>query len=250
MYGTSVAMLALMPDHTNFTLHLTQSNSFTSVLKNLSLLDEQFGHYKLDRFVVFNRAYAVVTHEIQKGVHENYFANPAFIENFTSTFAQYYFQVVADVLLNRKVPAAWDMLSKTTNNPRFISLLMGANAHINHDLPLVLDTLIKQQDKNELIEDILKVDKLLMKSGKEIIGLFDEPNKYLNFLKHHFQFLYYRPVMYIILGWRISAWRSYKDVEKNGLGQSTYQRKSIRIANRLLRLGKLLYACNLAWISF
>src|SRR4029077_15981753 len=98
--------------------------------------------------------------------------------------------------------------------PQFVLLLMGANAHINHDLPLTLHQLVGNQRGNGLLNDVLKIDKLLMKSGKLILAEFEEPNKKINFLKRHLVFLYYRPTMYIILYWRIKAWHNYRRIKK------------------------------------
>ena len=117
---------------------------------------------------------------------------------------------------------------------------MGANAHINHDLPLALAKLMGTEKTDDLLRDVLKIDKLLMKSGRKIIATFDEPHKFLDFLKRRFQFLYYRPAMYTILYWRIGAWRRYKLIKNSGRETSGDPSKSIKIANRLLKLGKYL----------
>lgn len=121
--------------------------------------------------------------------------------------------------------------------PAFIPLLMGANAHINHDLPLALVKLMGREKTDDLLQDVLKIDTLLMKSGRQIIVTFDEPTKLLDIIKRRLQFLYYRPTMYIILYWRVIAWRNYKAIKRNGVKKHDYKTRSTKIANRFLKLG-------------
>ena len=122
--------------------------------------------------------------------------------------------------------------------------MLGANAHINNDLPKVLKSLTQDKDTENLLFDIVKIDKLLTKSGKEIIGSFEEPNKLLNYLKIHFQFLYYRPVMYTILYRQIVAWKNYRKLKKEPSYMKNINKRSMKIANRWLKLSRLLTKIN------
>jgi hypothetical protein len=196
------------------------------------------------QFIVFNDAYFVVTSAIKDASDKGYFKNSEFIEKFTVCFAQYYFQAVNYTVTNdSRLPPAWssvNMASGRTTTPNFVFLLMGANAHINSDLPLALLKLMGKKSAGELAKDVLKIDKILMKSGREILGMFEESNKLLDWLKRHFIFLYYRPVMYMVLYWRIKAWRSFKSISKHGAAGSGYTKSSIKIARRFLLLSRLL----------
>ena len=160
--------------------------------------------------------------------------------SLASAFAQYYFQAVNDAAsTKRALPAAWAKMLPSAHRPAlpaFILLLMGANAHINYDLPLALSKTMGRAKPDDLLRDILRVDRLLMSSGREIIGTFDEANKLVAFVKRRGQFLYYRPIMYMILYWRILAWRNYKAIEKNGVTHNRHATQSLKIANRLLRI--------------
>jgi Family of unknown function (DUF5995) len=227
----------------NVLINIEKITSFDTVLKELVMLERLLPLYKLDHFVIFNKAYATVTNAIKKGATNGHFDNPIFIEKFSVKFAHYYFKAVNETMGKSKdLPAAWKMLNKAAKHkstPKFIFLLMGANAHINNDLPLALLELMDKETTDDLLKDVLKIDKLLMKSGREIIGLFSEPNKVLNLLKRRVVFLYYRPVMYMILYWRIKAWKNYKLLKKAGQDDSGYKRGSVAIANRFLKLAAL-----------
>jgi hypothetical protein len=225
-------------------VNMAKIKSVEAVLVELDLLDSKLSQNHLDQFSLFNQAYYVVTNTIKQAAEHDYFNNPEFIEKFSVCFARYYFQAINDTsTVGLDVAPAWAKINKAAefkSVPSFILLLMGANAHINHDLPLALLETMSMQKKDDLLRDVLKIDKLLMKSGREIIGTFDESNRLVNFIKRRFQFLYYRPIMYIILGWRIIAWHNYKSINKNGLENNNHTLKSIKIANRFLKLGSYL----------
>ncbi len=216
--------------------------SFDSVLRQLLLLDGQLEQNHLHQFVAFNKAYFVVTSSIKQAFEDDHFENPKFIETFTVAFSRYYFQAINDsARSNPRMAVAWSKMNTINRagiTPSFIPLLMGANAHINHDLPIVLLASMQESEADGLLKDIVKLDHLLMKSGREIIRTFVEPNKLLDTVRRRFQFLYYRPVMYVILRWRINAWRSYKSLRKGSKNKEKYVARSAKIATHLLSMGR------------
>lgn len=219
-------------------------DSFQDIITALKELETELSTNPLPQFILFNKAYLIVTHAIQEAAGNDYFDKPEFIEKFTSCFAKYYFSAVNQTISkDSKLPFAWDAVTKALSfrtAPRFIYLMMGANAHINHDLPLALNELMNKEKEEGLLKDVLKIDKILMRSGREIIGIFDESSRVLNFLKKHLIFTYYRPAMYTILYWRIRAWRNYRSIKSNGIKNSGYTKFSVKISHRLIRLAKLL----------
>jgi len=214
------------------------------VISCLERLDKLLVAADLGQFVLFNKAYLIVTRSIQQAIREDYFKNPAFIEKFIVNFASYYFQAVnLTVSDDVSLSLPWAKLNEYATQksaPVFISLLLGANAHINNDLPQVLVKLLGEEKGEGLLKDLVKIDKLLMKSGRQIIGVFDEKNSFLDFLKRRLQFTYYRPAMYTILYWRIRAWQSYRLLKRNEHAMPSVTRKTIGTANRLLKIAKIL----------
>jgi len=225
-------------------INIDKITSFKTILLELEKLDKVLSRRELYQFQLFNQAYTVVTKNIKKSAKNNYFKNPKFIEKFTVCFSHYYFRAVNETMQkNSNIPPAWKALNVTAKNkhtPQFIYLLMGANAHINNDLPLALNELMGKLKAEDLLKDVLKIDKLLMMSGREIISAFEESNKILDFLKRNSVFLYYRPVMYLVLFWRVKAWRNYRSIKRAGAISNHYQDASIRIAYRLQTMAKLL----------
>lgn len=215
--------------------------SFADVSRTLTELKGTHAQNAAPQFAIFNNAYLIVTSNIEQAARTHKFDDSKFIERFTVNFAHYYFRSLNASLQHTHQVDAWialDTAGQRKNTPHFILLLLGANAHINHDLPLVLEELMKHETSDDSLRDLIKIDSILMSSGKDIIRLFDEPNKVLHFIKRHFSFMYYQPTMYMIRFWRIRAWTRYRAIKRKGLRDSNYARGSAIIARRLLFLGK------------
>jgi hypothetical protein len=218
--------------------------SIDLTLETLQILDAQLPNSQLRQATTFNTAYQIVTKTIKTARDNNYFHNPAFVEELSVCFASYYFQAINEALQeSQSLAPAWQLLMQPDNNkpqPVFILLLLGANAHINYDLPLALSNVLKPGNTRELLKDVIKIDRLLLKSGREILESFDEPKPGANFIKRRCSFLYFRPIMLMISFWRIIAWRNYRRIQKQYQVTSRLNRHSTRIARRLLLLGRYL----------
>jgi hypothetical protein len=215
-----------------------------NVIDSLEHLSEQLKTEDMGQFLLFNNAYLIVTHEIQAGILEDYFDNPEFIEEFIVQFARYFFVAINNTSSESSdLSTPWAKLTTYAAIPRapiFISLMLGANAHINNDLPQVLEKMMPGDDPKAMLEDIVKLDHILMKSGKQIIGIFEENSPFLNFLKNHLRFTYYRPAMYTILYWRVRAWRSYERLKDDAGAMPSITARSVKIANRILTVARII----------
>ena len=216
---------------------------FKELLFTLHNLEERLPGSDLHRLATFNSAYIVVT-AIEEAFGKGYFENPKFIEMFTLSFASYYFQIINDSLAgNNNMPIAWtNLLTRKTDKrlPNFIYLLMGANAHIKHDLSLVMVKMLDNNDTEDLLKDIIKVDKLLVGCGYDILRTFTEPNKLPRFIKNKTSYIYLPIIMHVILYWRFKAWKDYLSIKNNGLKPARAQTKGRATSIRLLWLGNLL----------
>lgn len=211
--------------------------SFRTVLAELASLNIKFRDNKIRQFTAFNKAYEIVMSRIETASKQDIFEHPKLIEAFSTTFSRFYFNAVNERLgsTNSSVVAWYKMAlaSSIPSTPTFILLLMGANAHINHDLPLALLEVLKPNTPTDLLKDLIALDKILMTSGREIITSFQEPRKWLDIIRRRFQFLYYRPIMYMILFWRARAWTVYKTLANDDKPNDGPERQSIKIANHL-----------------
>lgn len=219
-------------------------NNFEELLHVLHDLERQLPGSDLYRLAPFNNAYIVVTTAIEEAFSEGYFENPKFIEKFTVCFSHYYFQIINYGLEGSDdMPVAWaNLLIKKPGKklPNFIYLLMGANAHINHDLSLVMVKMLDNDDTDNLLKDIIKVDKLLVGCGDDILSTFTETKTLPRFIKDKTSYIYLPIIMHTILYWRIKAWRGYLSIKNNGIKPGRAQHKGRATSIRLLRLGRLL----------
>ena len=217
--------------------------SFESLLAELRRLEVDLPTHGLERLSVFNTAYLVITQEIADRAEDGYFAHPKFVEQFTVAFAHYYFDALNKMGRNiSALPVAWRLTHQAAIDgkaPQAIVLLMGANAHINHDLPLVLAQLISETRAKELFTDVLKVDRILMRSGKAIIPLFSERSRWQNWVKKNLQFLYYRPTMWMVMYWRVRAWKDSRGIMHAAARHNHYAKRSIRNAKLLTWAARL-----------
>jgi hypothetical protein len=181
------------------------------VLRQLHQLEQQLGTAQTQQLLPFNLAYIVVTAAIGDGLASGYFTNPRLIEEFTVSFAGYYFRAINGLLAgNPALPAAWAKLAARPKPlPPSIALLMGASAHINHDLPLALQQTLHGRKSTTLLGDLVKVDRLLVKGTRQILGRYEETNRLLNFIKRRCRWLYFWPVIWLVRYWRIRAWYTY-----------------------------------------
>ena len=122
-----------------------------------------------DGIACFNRMYLEVTQQVDDRISQGFFADPAFMSSFDTSFANIYFAAV-DMLANEPtdVPAAWQPLFDARSKADIYPIqfaLAGMNADINHDLPIALvDTCTRMDtapDDGTHHADYQKVDVLL-----------------------------------------------------------------------------------------
>ena len=223
--------------------HITDIDAIDSndkVLDRLEALSEECAEGLLYELRVFNTAYWVVTKAIGDSLAADSFSHPEIIEDFTVCFARYYFEAINGLMHDDSVvPVAWTKLTgrKKPQSPS-ISLLMGANAHINHDLALALLETMDKRSATDFLPDLVKIDRLLIACAREILGTYDESSIFLSFVKRRCQWLYFRPVMSMIRFWRVMAFYNFRSMQRLGGNKANFAHRSIKIANRFLQLGE------------
>lgn len=233
-----------MPEAKVKSIDIETVNSFDKLLNELRALESNLPGSKLSNLITFNSAYIVVTSALQEASSNGHFENPKFIEKFTLCFARYYFQIINNSLAgNNNIAVAWaNLLTPKTDKPlpNFIYLLMGANAHINHDLSLAMVEMLRNDDTENLLKDIVKVDRILVACGDGILNAFTETKRVPRFIKNRTKYIYLPLVMHVVLYWRIRAWRDYLSIKSSGLTANRAQTKGKAVSIRLLWLGRLL----------
>ncbi|NTV61938.1 MAG: hypothetical protein HGA65_00160 [Oscillochloris sp.] len=105
---------------------------------------EQIAHWQQigDRRSVFLSCYAMMTEHMFMGIETGRFADHEWVNQLVHNFAEYYFVALDAYEADQPaLPQVWRLaydMARQPTTPVVQSLLLGVNAHINHDLILVL----------------------------------------------------------------------------------------------------------------
>lgn len=118
-------------------------DSLTDVITKLALLEQAFRETH-DRRAVFATAYVVSQEALQHGLASQVFRDSQWIERHAVAFANLYRtsllcyeRGIADSHIAPAWRTAFDAAAQA-QHPVIVDLLLGINAHVNHDLPLSL----------------------------------------------------------------------------------------------------------------
>jgi Family of unknown function (DUF5995) len=117
--------------------------------QQLARMTAQIAHWQQerDRRAIFLSCYALMTENMARGVSAGRFHDSAWVGELIYNFADYYFAALAAYEQgDAPMPQVWRHahdLARTPTTMVIQSLLMGVNAHINCDLVLVLDDMLR-----------------------------------------------------------------------------------------------------------
>jgi uncharacterized protein DUF5995 len=104
-----------------------------------------------DGLVWFIRLYTAMTASVVEHVRKNRFEDPTFIERLDCHWANLYFVALAAHITDPGTgPACWEPLFRVRTQAGILPVqyaVVGANAHINRDLPLALVTTCLELDR-------------------------------------------------------------------------------------------------------
>jgi len=133
-----------------------------------------------DGLACFNRMYLEVTQQVNAGLDQGFYADPAFMTQLDVTFAGLYFSAADATGGPATVPLAWRPLMEQRGNAGIEPVqfaLAGMNAHINHDLPLAVvatcAALGTSPEAGVHYADYQKVDQLLDAAEQSVRQSFE-----------------------------------------------------------------------------
>lgn len=171
-----------------------------------------------DHNAVFALTYLRVTQEYRRTIDTPFFDDTRFVNYEDTLFAHYYFAAfdawtAGDI---EKVPPAWRVAFKTADN-RSVSasgdLLLGINAHVQRDLPLVLYSIglvapdgSSRKPDHDRVNIILNrvMDDVLAEIARRFDPTIDDTNLPTS--------LDDTALFQIIAGWREKAWRNAEEL--------------------------------------
>lgn len=183
-------------------------NSINGVLNELYATQAALTGTHLSQLAFFNEAYVVMTENLVHALDRGVFTNKPQIEQLITTFALYYFDALSTYINNGDhAPVVWQLAMEGSHKrPSYISLLRGANAHINYDLSLALHKVIQKPE--QFYADFLAINSVLEQTTYDVIQRFQPQNVFERLIvKTHF--LYARPLVWMLKNWRHRAWQKY-----------------------------------------
>ncbi len=192
----------------NYHIATKRINTPESVIDELKKLDPLLTRSELLQLSFFNRAYLIVTQRINEANGEGLFRESSLMDRLEVAFARRYFEALNCYVEKGSLPGGWRKVNRSWlhhKHPASLSLMLGANAHINYDLLQSLKAVVHKPE--QFSEDYFRVNRLLLESGKAISASYYESQEHINFLKKHLRDLYLGPVMWLIVRWRTRAWR-------------------------------------------
>lgn len=117
----------------------------------LEVMTEQLRVFQQNRDhrVVFHRVYLLMTKEMQRRLSSGVFLDPAWLERVVVGFAQYYFHAMEAYEEGQTCPPAWELAFRQASEKQGFVLqdaILGINAHINSDLPMVMQKLLTEDN--------------------------------------------------------------------------------------------------------
>jgi hypothetical protein len=139
--------------------------SLDEAFNGLSQIERAF-RQQHDRRAIFVTAYLVITDAIRRSIAEQRFADNAWAERYTVSFANLYRQALLDFERQNRaaVPKAWRIAFESAIDNRGLALqdlVLGINAHINYDLALALHEVTIDPDRSQRYADHTAVNLIL-----------------------------------------------------------------------------------------
>ena len=135
----------------------SEYDSMDSAVRGLVALEQalRVGH---DRRAIFLTAYVVVTREVKRNMRQKFFQDNVWVTRYIVRCANLYCKFLADFEYDNleAVPKSWKISFTTSKGSAGLlmqDLLLGLNAHMNHDLALALDGVTIDQHRAVRYQD-------------------------------------------------------------------------------------------------
>ena len=133
-----------MPDTTRF-------RTIDDVVQGFDALEVRF-RAAGDRRAIFVTLYGTVSTEIRARLAQRFFSDNEWVARYAVTFGNLYLDALDDYEAHRRdrVPKAWRLcfdLARSAEGLVVQDMLLGINAHVNHDLPFALEAISIDPDR-------------------------------------------------------------------------------------------------------
>jgi hypothetical protein len=143
----------------------TPYKSLDDVVNGIAALEARF-RAQSDRRAIFATLYGLVSAEMRDRVARGAFEDNVWVQRYAVAFANLYRQAIADYDAGHihKVPKAWRLcldMARAGSGLVLTDMLLGVNAHVNHDLPYALSGISIEPDRQKRYRDHCAVNAVL-----------------------------------------------------------------------------------------
>jgi hypothetical protein len=117
-----------------------------------------------DRRAVFLTVYGSMSRAMKQRIEQRTFGDNEWVERYTLAFANLYLEALQAYDRAQAVPKSWTLAFGTAKSGSALvsqDLLLGINAHVNHDLALALDQVSIEPDRMARYADHTSVNEVL-----------------------------------------------------------------------------------------
>jgi hypothetical protein len=117
-----------------------------------------------DRRAIFLTVYGLMSREMKRRIAEKQFDDNDWVTRYTVCFANYYRDALDGYERRQRIPKSWQIAFAATQEPTGLVLqdvLLGINAHINHDLALALTDVSIDPNRDARHRDHARVNAVL-----------------------------------------------------------------------------------------
>lgn len=217
-------------EYDNKKVSCTMSNmSLQNVVQKLKQTSEKLHQWDVPSLHAFTTAYIMVTENFQSAIDDGLFQFPELVQKLDEAFATYYFHAMS----KKDFPPEWRTITEARQKEHeLFSLLLGANVHIHHDLPLALLETIQEPKKFE--HDFFIVKKVFAHAIQDMLKVFQHNTK------HTFRTrIIYLFTLRTILRWRRLAWKNFLRFRAQKLSKQELLQQTLRRAKIIRSLEKL-----------
>lgn len=187
-------------------IDLNSLNNSAQVLDELIYTNTLLKGTNLQQLAPFNSVYITMTKNLRKAIKANLFQEKSTIEQLIINFACLYFSVLNASAEDKHLPKAW--LTTINARSQFFPylVLLGANAHINYDLPVALRKTLAGPGKFEA--DFLLINTIVAKTVDDTLQ-DHKAGSVIEKLIIKTRSLCAKPVTHELIRWRTKVWSRY-----------------------------------------
>jgi hypothetical protein len=226
-------------------------SSATPIIDQMQVLIQSWDDSGDDK-ALFLQCYQMMTGNVLSAIERDEFYDSAWVNQLLHLFADYYFHALRAYEQNSlTTPSVWQLAHQATSDPKVSALqkiLLGINAHINYDLVLTLDDLLRSEwrdiseaQRTQRYQDHCHINEIIGQTIDEVQDQILEPAmpfmvKVDQLLGPIDEFI----ISHLITHWREIVWLNATDL----LSTNEPAKKKSRIKQiekETLEIGKLIY---------